>query len=53
MINVENWWKEKMSDDSPGMIFGLLQLLLGKQTRYEGADIYAGNQVGDDSHIET
>lgn len=45
-------WKEGMSSDSPGCIFGLLQLILGKRIGYEGESIYLGNSEGEDGHIE-
>ncbi|GAB4026377.1 MAG: hypothetical protein Fur0011_1880 [Candidatus Microgenomates bacterium] len=53
MNEVKTWWDERMSEPRPSLIFALLQLIFGRRIRYEGAEIYAGNQDDDDSHIET
>jgi len=44
--------QEGMRSDSPGCIFGLLQLIFGKGEIYEGESIYRGNDDGPGSHIE-
>ena len=52
-------WQEGMSSEHPGCVFGLLQLILGRQVgegqtssgRYVGADELYGGNGGD--HIET
>jgi hypothetical protein len=39
-MEIVKMWNEGMSSDNPGCIFGLLQLILGKQQQYEGEEIY-------------
>ena len=50
-MNLEKFWHEGMSSDNPGCIFGLLQLILGKQEGFVGDDLYSANDPGE--RIET
>jgi hypothetical protein len=51
-MNITEIWNEGMRAENPGCIFGLLQLILGKQSGYEQESIYLGNDDGEGSHTE-
>lgn len=51
LMNLIEKYNEGMSSDNPGCIFGLLQLILGKQDRLVGDDLYSANDPGE--RVET
>ncbi len=40
-------WREGMSSKRPTLIFGLLQLILGRQESFMGDDLYNANDPGE------